>query len=123
MARSSSSQQQPPNPLGAPSVIGLEGGRELARREQRRRRLRDSITSGLGALVGVSVLAAAAYVGYSIYDEQQTNDRVEADQRRAELEVERSGDGVIEAIDELEEQPRWNGPGNPSFGVGVRDDG
>lgn len=118
MARSSSSQQQTLNPLGAPSVVGLEAGREAARREQRRRRFRDSVTSGLGAVVGIAVLAAAAYVGYSIYDEQRANERLEAEERRAQTDQQGSGDDLRDAIDELEQQPKWNGPGNPNFGVG-----
>ena len=80
--------------------------------------MRDSITSGIVALVVVAVLAVAGYIGYTIYGEQQANDRTESEQRRAELELQRSGDNVLDAIDELEEQPKWNGPGNPSFGVG-----
>ena len=118
MARSSSTQERPLHPLGAPSVLGLDAGRDVARRRQRRRRALNTVTSGIGALIGIAVLAAAAYVGYAIYDEQQATDRVEAEQRRAELERERTGDDVINAIDELEESPKWNGPGNPTFGVG-----
>ncbi len=118
MGRNSSPQQQPWNPLAAPSVIGLEAGREVARRNQRRRRFRDTITSGIGALVAVVVVAVAAYVGYTIFGEQQETERIESELRRAELQEQRSGDNVLDAIDELEEQPKWNGPGNPNFGVG-----
>ena len=118
MGRNSSPQHQPVNPLAAPSVYGLEAGREAARRNQRRHRMRDSATSWIGALVGIAVLAALAYVGYSIYGEQQVNDRAEFELRRAQIEQERSGYNVSDAIDELEDQPIWNGPGNPNFGVG-----
>ena len=118
MGRNSSPQQQPVNPLAAPSVYGLEAGREVARRNQRRHRMRDSAASAVGALVGIAVLAAVVYVGYAIYDEQQVNDRAESELRRAQIEQERSGDNISDAIDELEEQPIWNGPGNPNFGVG-----
>jgi len=121
MARSRTSQQEVVHPLAAPSVIGLEAGREAARRNQRRRRFRDSLTSGLGALVAAAVVAVAAYVGYTIYGEHQATERFESDQRRAELQEQRSGDNVLDAIDEIEEQPRWNGPGNPNFGVGDGD--
>ncbi len=121
MARNRSTQPDAPHPLAAPSVIGLEAGRTAARRNQRRRRLRDSLTSGLGALIAAAAVAVAAYVGYTIYGEQQANERLESEQRRAELDAERSGDNVRDAIDELEEQPRWNGPGNPNFGVGDGD--
>lgn len=109
---------QAPNPLGAPHVSGLEAGRELARRQQRRRKLRNTVTSGIGAILVIGFAAGAAYVGYSIYDEQQTNERREAEQRRAELR----DPSVREVIDDLEEQPKWNGPGAPGLGVG-EDDG
>jgi hypothetical protein len=117
MSRHSSRQQQAVNPLAAPSVDGLQAGREAARRDQRRRRHRDSITSGLGVLLLVGVVTGAAYVGYTIFVEQEENERVESELRRSELQQERSGNNVLDAIDELEDQPKWNGPGNPSFGV------
>ena len=122
MARSSSTQHQPANPLGSPSVVGLEGGRELARRQQRRRRLQHSATVAAGVVVATAVLVVAAFVGFELYQEQQVNDRAESELRRAEIAQRRSGDNVSDAIDELEEQPIWNGPGNPSFGVGDGDE-
>jgi hypothetical protein len=118
MSRNSAPRQEPVNPLAPPSVIGLEPGREIARRNQRRRRLRDSATFGVGALVAAVFVMAAAYVGYTIFDEQQSTERIESEQRRAELQEQRSGDNVLDAIDDLEDSPKWNGPGNPNFGVG-----
>lgn len=118
MGRNSSTQPPPPNPLAAPSVVGLEAGREVARRNQRRRRLRDSATSGLGALVVAAAVAGAAFVGYTVYGDHQADERIESEQRRAEMEQQRSGDNVLDAIDELEDQPLWNGPGTPGLGVG-----
>ncbi len=116
--RRSPEQHRAVNPLGPSAVIGLEGGRELARRRQRRKLLKDKVFGVAGAIVAIAVVAAAAYVGYTFYGEQQTADRVESEQRQAELDREGSGDGIREAIDELEETPHWNGPGNPAFGVG-----
>jgi len=118
MSRNSSSHEQPLNPLGSPSVMGLEVGRELARRHQRRRRIQDSAATWMAVVIGVAVVTATVYVGYSIYDEQQTTDRVEAELRRASTEQQGSGDDVRDAIEQLQDEPVWNGPGNPSFGVG-----
>lgn len=114
MARFGRGHEDVINPLGAPHVTGLEPGRERARRQQRRRRLRNSVTSGLGVALTLAVVVAAAYVGYAIYDEQQTTERRESDLRRAELD----DPDVRDVIDDLEVQPKWNGPGTPSFGVG-----
>lgn len=118
MGRNASSHQQPVNPLGSPSVVGLDAGRELARRNQRRRRVMDSAATAVAALIGVAVLTVAVYVGYSIYTEQQGNDRVESELRRAELERQAGDQDVRTIIEDLEDEPIWNGPGNPSFGVG-----
>lgn len=117
MVRTRSRDDDGANPLGAPSVTGLQAGRQLARRQQRRRRLLNSITSGFGVAVALAVAVGAAYIGYSIYDEQQASDRREAELRRSEF-VEPD---VREVIEDLEVQPKWNGPGAPSFGVGDGD--
>ena len=83
MARSGSKNDDAVNPLTGPHVKGLEAGRQRARRQQRRRRLQNTITSGVGALVGLAVVATAVYIGYSIYDEQQASDRRESEVRHA----------------------------------------
>lgn len=108
------------NPLGPSAVVGLEGGREVARRRQRRRHLKDKTISAAGAIVAIAVVAAAAYVGYTFYVEEQASERREIEQRQAVLN--RSGEDIHDAIDELEQSPAWNGPGNPTFGVGERVD-
>jgi hypothetical protein len=118
MARGAEPQQPAVNPLGAPSVIGLDGGREVARRRSRRRQRKDQLIRAVGAVVALGVVVAAAYVGYTIFDEQQATDRIETEQRQAEFELQGSGNDLRDAIGELEESPRWNGPGNPTFGVG-----
>lgn len=123
MSRNSSPHQQPQNPLAAPSVVGLDVGREMARRHQRRRRFQDSAATMVAVVAGIAVLAATVYIGYSIYDEQQTSDRLEAELRRTSLEQQGSGDDVRDAIEQLQDQPVWNGPGNPTFGVGDGDGG
>jgi uncharacterized membrane protein YebE (DUF533 family) len=116
MARRTSSQQQAVNPLGPSAVVGLEAGREVARRHQRRRQMKDRIFGTAGAIVALGVVASAAYIGYTIYHETQENERLEIEQRQAELD--RDGATILDAIDELEETPHWNGPGNPAFGIG-----
>lgn len=102
--------------LGGRAVLGLEGGRELARLQQRRRRVADRVKSGIIGLIAIAVIAVGGWVGYTLYEEQQRADAEEREQREAELDP--NGDDLREAIDELEESPKWNGPGNANFGVG-----
>lgn len=118
--RRSPTQRQTVNPLGPSAVVGLEGGRELARRRQRRKQIKDKVFGTAGAIIAIAVVASAAYIGYTVYEEQQAADRLETEQRHAELNREGSSDDLRNAIDELEESPKWNGPGNPTFGVGER---
>lgn len=109
---------QPANVLGSRSVVGLEAGREVSRKQQRRRRRRDRIATSLMALIAIGAAAGAGWFGYQFFTENQATERIESDQRRAELDREGSGDDLKRAIEELEETPAWNGPGNPAFGVG-----
>ncbi|MDW3215084.1 MAG: hypothetical protein R8G01_13860 [Ilumatobacteraceae bacterium] len=115
-------QQRAHNPLGPSAVFGLEAGREHARRRQRRSQFKDKVFGAAGAIVAMAVVASVAYVGYTIYTEQQASDRLETEQRQAELDRQGSGNDLRDAIDELENSPAWNGPGNPTFGVGERPD-
>ena len=92
------------------SVHGLEHGREHARRHAGRRRRKNAVVSGLTFLVVGGVVGGAGYYLWQFYvDEQErdTTDTVVPVQRSAE-----------EWIEELEDTPRWNGPGAPAFGVG-----
>jgi hypothetical protein len=56
------------------------------------------------------VVGAAGYFGYQFFVEEQNNNSVVTEPT--------PGRSADEIIDHLEEQPRWNGPGNPTFGVG-----
>lgn len=109
------------NPLGSPAVIGLEGGRKLAEKRQRRKRRKQRVSSFVTISILLGVVAAAGYIGYTVYAEQQDADRIEQQQRQAELDAARSRRTTDELIDDLRETPRWNGPGAPAFGVGEGD--
>lgn len=111
----------PANVLGSRSVVGLDASRDIVRQQQRRRRRRDRIVTSLMALLLVAAAAGAGWFGYQFFTEDQTTERIEVEQRRAALDRQGSGDKLRDAIDELEESPAWNGPGNPSFGVGNDD--
>jgi hypothetical protein len=104
--------------IAGPGVIGLDLGREAARRAQRRKRRHDRVVSLLLAAVAAGLIGVAGWFGYQTYVDHQAQREQERDRRTAEIERERSGEGVEDVIEDLEESPKWNGPGNPSFGVG-----
>lgn len=105
-------------PATGPGAIGLDLGREAARRAQRRKRRHDRIITLLLTTVAAGLLGVAGWFGYQTYlDHQEQNDR-ERDRRVAEIERQRADEEVTDVIRDLEGSPKWNGPGNPSFGVG-----
>jgi hypothetical protein len=108
----------PQNPLTPTSLIGLEGGRDRADRRHRRRRMKERAYSSVVIAILMGVVTGAGYIGYTIYDEQRADEQVERDRRQAELDAERVGVTGSDILQELEETPRWNGPGAPAFGVG-----
>jgi cell division protein FtsB len=103
------------------AVHGLEHGRKHAQRMQRRRRRRDRVVTWITMTVVAGVLAGAGWVGYQVYDNHRTNQQIETERRVAEFQREQANQTVDDVIDELEQTPAWNGPGNPTFGVGNRD--
>jgi len=103
-------KQVTPGLVNSAAVHGLQGGRELARRQAGRRRIKNAIVSGVMFLIAAGIVGTAGYYLWQFYgDEQERNaptGPIVADQTTEEW------------IEELEEQPRWNGPGAPDFGVG-----
>lgn len=109
----------PPTHLHArPAVYGLDAGRARAHKLQRGRRRRTRAMTGVLIVVITAAVGGAGWVGYQAYLEHNADDQLEHDRRVAELARERAGQSMEGVIDELEETPRWNGPGNPTFGVG-----
>ncbi len=99
-------------------VYGLEAGRDLARRGQRSRRRRNRVVRSLLTVVVIGFVGGAGWFGYTAYVEHDTNEQVENDRRVAEIEQQRIGRTTDDLIEQLEQTPAWNGPGNPTFGVG-----
>ena len=98
------------SPLFAPSVHGLEQGRKHAQRRAARRRFKNTIVSGAMFVLVAGVVGGAGYYLWQFYVDEQdratTNGPV-VDQRSTD-----------EIIHDLEDNPRFNGPGAPAFGVG-----
>ena len=108
-----------PGRLPSPAVVGLDAGRSHARTQLRRKRRRDRIRNLLLAVIGVAILGGVAYAGYIAYGDFQDDEEQEREEIRAELDGDRrTGTDLRNAIDELEEQPQFNGPGVPGLGVG-----
>jgi len=100
------------------SVHGLEAGRSHARKAQRRRRRRNLVVTTLLSVVAAAAIGGAGWFAYSAYVEHDTQEQREIDRRVAEIERQRAGRTTNDIIEELEQTPAWNGPGNPTFGVG-----
>jgi hypothetical protein len=104
-------QHVSPRLANSSAVHGLEGGRERARRRASRRRLQSTLVSGVMFLVVAGVLGGAGYYLWQFYADEQERNTTDGPARVEQRDPN-------EVIDELEDNPRWNGPGNPTFGVG-----
>jgi hypothetical protein len=69
-------------------------------------------------IVLMAAIGGAGWFAYTAYVEHDANNRLETDRRVAEIERQRSGRTTDDIIEQLEQTPAWNGPGNPTFGVG-----
>lgn len=109
-----------PGRLPSPAVVGLDAGRDHARVLQRRRRRRDRVRNVLYVLLGLAVLGGVGYGAFIAYGDFEDDEEQERQEIRAELDANRvsTGDNVRDALDELEQQPQFNGPGVPALGVG-----
>lgn len=99
-----------PSRANPAAVYGLEHGRKHAARQTKRKNRSNTIKTGVLAVMALGSVGLAAYAGWDFYQSEMQSD----------------SDGVTfeqldpkEAIEVLENSPRWNGPGNPAFGVGA----
>lgn len=97
--------------LTSRSVIGLDLGRERARRRAGRKRFKNGFVALVVFLVLGAVVGAAGYYFLDFYREEQ-------DRNSNDGGVVRDGPSTEELISRIENEPRWNGPGAPAFGVG-----
>ena len=88
-------------------VHGLDTSHRGAMARGRRRRRVNAFKTGVMAVLAVGVLGAAAYVGWTefVREPDDTSPATNSLTPR-------------EAIERLENEPVWNGPGNPNCGVG-----
>jgi len=101
-----------------PAVHGLDAGRSHARKAQRRRQRSNRVVTSFLTIIVIAAAAGGGWLAYSAYVEHDTNEQLETDRRVAEIERDRQGRTAEDVIVLLEDQPAWNGPGNPNFGVG-----
>lgn len=118
MAARSKRSAVPSRAHNSAAVHGLDHGRSAARRSQRRRRRSNRLMTTVLTILLLAAVGGAGWFAYTAYVEHDSNEQVETDRRVAELQQERSGRTTGDIINELEQTPAWNGPGNPTFGVG-----
>ena len=107
-----------PHPLASRAVVGLEDSRKVADKRHRNKRVQQRLTSSVVIAILIGVVAAVGYVGYTVYADQRDDEQVERDRRVDEIQAQRNRQTADDIIVELENTPRWNGPGAPAFGVG-----
>jgi hypothetical protein len=96
--------------------IGLDLGREYAHRQHRRQRFRRWVGTIATAVVIAGGVGVLAYVGYQAWqDQEKESDGGEHGPSRL------TNDQLEQYLTDLEDRPAWNGPGNPTFGVGLTD--
>ena len=118
MARRSKQPAPIANAHLQPAVHGLELGRSVARRSQRRHRRRNRIVTTVLTIMAMAAVGGAGWLGYTAYVDHDNSEQIETDRRVAEIQQGRIGRTTDDIINELEQTPAWNGPGNPNFGVG-----
>jgi hypothetical protein len=95
---------------GDNAVVGLDAGRSRARQRAARHRAKDRIVTTVMFVLAGAIVATAAYYGYQFYMEEQQQPVFDTGPQ--------PGRQADEIVEDLMEQPRWNGPGSPAFGVG-----
>jgi hypothetical protein len=118
MAGRSKHSAVPSKAHNSAAVHGLDLGRDAARRSQRRRRRSNRLLTTVLTILLLAAVGGAGWLAYTAYVEHDGNEQVETDRRVAEIEQERIGRTTDDIINELQQTPAWNGPGNPTFGVG-----
>lgn len=106
-------KQRTPDGPATPAVVGLDAGRQRAQRRHRRRRAISKIWTVIGVTLVVGIVAGAGYIGYEVWlTEEGWN--TDGNERRY------TDDELLDLTHDLSNQPAWNGPGNPTFGVGEK---
>jgi hypothetical protein len=106
------------NPRLQPAVHGLDAGRAHARKVQRKRHRANRALTSMLTIIAIAAVGAAGWFAYSAYIDHDSNQQLQTDRRVTEIEQERQGRTTGDIIEQLQETPAWNGPGNPTFGVG-----
>lgn len=83
-------------------------GRQRAQKHASRRRRKDTVISAALFLVAAAFVVFGGYIGWEIYLASNDENDGNGPERRSPEQV----------IEQLEDQPKWNGPGAPAFGVG-----
>ena len=107
----------PPPAHVSQAVYGLDLGRAQARRSNRMRQLRSRVLMLTMTLVLLAGLAGAAWVGYQTYLDHSRKAEQEHQQGVEEWERKHAEQSIDDVIDDIEEDPVFNGPGAPKLGL------
>ena len=85
--------------LEKPSVHGLDASRHVADRRRRNKRIKDRIVSTIIAIVAIAFVALGAWVGWTIYEDQQAEDELERQRVQAELGNDQGSGGDLPEVE------------------------
>ena len=114
--RGKASQASPPAHV-TQAVYGLDLGRAQARRSNRMRQLRSRLLTLTMILVLLAGAAGAAWVGYQAYLDHSRKAEQEHQQGVEAWERKHAEQSIDDVIDDIEEDPVFNGPGAPRLGL------
>ncbi len=114
--RGKASQASPPAHV-TQAVYGLDAGRAQARRSNRARQFRSRLLTLTMTAILLAGVAGAAWVGYQAYVDHSRKAEQEHQQGVQEWERKHAEQSMDDVIDDIEEDPVFNGPGAPRLGL------
>ena len=109
---------QPPPPAHATqAVYGLDVARAHARRSSRVRQVWNRIVTVALTIAVVLGLAGAAWLGYQVYLDHSQKAEIEHQQGVEQWERKHAEESIDDVIDDIEQDPVFNGPGAPDLGL------
>jgi hypothetical protein len=107
-----------PHIYGGQAVYGLDVAHAHADRARHRRRLWNQAVTVAAAIVVAVGIVAGIWIGYEVYLEHTKDAQIEHQLGVEEQARRNAKRTVVDVIEELQQEPTFNGPGAPVFGLG-----
>ena len=106
-----------PHVYGGQAVYGLDIAVAHASRRRGRRRLWNQAVTLVTAIVVAAGVVAGMWFGYQVYLEHTKDAEIEHQQGVDEMARLNAEKTVVDVIDDLEQEPTFNGPLAPDLGL------